>query len=217
MVGDSPTPAQVACRGRAWIWAVAACCVVMTAPGRAGGDALALLRERTDLTPERLVRLVGDFRFELRERVQDPAVFLERKCGDCDDFARLAATLLADRGYKTKLVVIMMEKQTHVVCYVKEAGGFLDFNRRGEAKPVVASGGTLEEIADQVAAYFRSRWRMASEFKYQENSPVFLDSVFPAARASARSQPVQTPRTASASSPGQNTSRASFSEILGVK
>ena len=73
----------------------------------------------------------------------------------------------------------MMSKQTHVVCYVKEAGGFLDYNHRADAHPVVASDGSLEDIASKVAGDFRSSWRMASAFRYRNGSPVYLDTVFP--------------------------------------
>jgi hypothetical protein len=75
----------------------------------------------------------------------------------------------------------MMEKQSHVVCYVKESGGFLDFNRRSEAHPVVASDGSLADIANRVSSYFQSKWRMASEIAYHENSPVYVNIEFPRA------------------------------------
>jgi hypothetical protein len=145
------------------------------------------LQSQKNLTPEGLMRYFADFSFELGAQVQDPATFIRRKRGDCDDFANLAATLLTNRGYEPKLVVVMMEKQTHVVCYVKEAQGFLDYNHRAEPHPIVASDGSLEDIATKVAAYFRSRWRMASEFKYQNNATIFLDSTFPSAARNDRS------------------------------
>jgi hypothetical protein len=131
-----------------------------------------------DLTPEGLARVISDFSFEITPQLQEPNSFLRRKCGDCADFANLASLVLTHRGYTTKLVVVMMSKQTHVVCYVKEAGGFLDYNHRADANPVVVSDGSLEDIAGKVAGDFRSDWRMASFFRYRQSSPVFLDSVF---------------------------------------
>ena len=67
-----------------------------------------------------------------------PADFLAGKAGDCDDFATLAAEVLRGKGYTTRLVVVHMEREVHVVCYVNEIKGYLDYNRRHEAHPVVA-------------------------------------------------------------------------------
>lgn len=153
---------------------------VATASATRAGE-LAALEGRKDLTPEKLLRYFSDFTFELGDQVQDPETFLRRKRGDCDDFARLASLVLSERGYHTKLVVIMMEEQTHVVCYVKEAGGFLDFNHRADAHPIVRSDGSLEDIAAKTAAYFREPWRMVSEFRYQDNAPVFVNVILPKA------------------------------------
>ncbi len=139
---------------------------------------LETLSARKDLTPDNLCHYFADFTYELSDQVQDAETFLTRKRGDCDDFARLASTLLTERGYKTKLVVVQMEKQTHVVCYVKEAHGYLDFNRRAEKSPVVKSDETLEDVAEKVNESFRSHWRMASEIRYDGNKPVYLDNVF---------------------------------------
>jgi len=141
------------------------------------------LLNRKDLTPEGLARVFADFAFELAPRVQEPEVFLQRKRGDCADFSNLASTILNQRGYTTKLVVVMMSKQTHVVCYVREAGGFLDYNHRADPHPIIASDGSLEDIAGKVAGDFRSDWQMASAFRYRSGSPVYLDTVFPADHA----------------------------------
>ncbi len=174
---------------RCWLWVVCLGVVVATLPGTVWGGEWTKLKARQDLTPESLLRCFANFSFELGERVQDPETFLERKRGDCDDFACLAASLLAERGYKTKLVTVMMQAQTHVVCYVQEARGFLDFNHRADPRPVVPSDGSLEDIALKVSTYFRSKWWMASEIKYEGSTPVFLDSAFPSGPALLRSEP----------------------------
>jgi hypothetical protein len=155
----------------------------------AASDAVGLndLLNQKDLTPEGFARVCADFAFELAPQVQAPDAFLKRKCGDCVDFSSLASTVLNHRGYTTKLVVVMMPNQTHVVCYVKEAGGFLDYNHRADAHPVVPSDGSLEDIAGKVSSDFRSDWRMASAFRYGKGAPVYLDTVFPTASALASS------------------------------
>jgi hypothetical protein len=140
---------------------------------------MAALAAQKDLTPATLLRSFAGFAFELGAKPQDPEVFLQRRRGDCDDFAQLASQLLSGLGYHAKLVVVMMEKETHVVCYVREAQGFLDFNRRAEPHPVAGSDGSLEDIAQKVAASFHSNWRMASEFRYENKLPRYLASVFP--------------------------------------
>jgi len=133
------------------------------------------------LTPQRLLSCFADFTYELGDELQDAETFLRRRRGDCDDFAHLASRLLTQRGWHPMLVVVMMEGQTHVVCYVREARGFLDFNRRALTDPIVPSDGSLEDIADKVAASFRSPWWIVSEFEYRDGSTVFLQSAFPPA------------------------------------
>ena len=148
-----------------------------------------------NLTPENLIHSFAGFTFELNAQLQDAETFLERKRGDCDDFASLASRLLTARGYQTKLVVVMMEQQTHVICYVKEAHGFLDFNHRSDPHPIIESDGSLEDIAQKVAGDFRARWLTASEFRYENKLPVYLDTVFPPAAASNKKVAAVSPAT----------------------
>lgn len=159
------------------------CLITMGCCGAARAGAVSDLAGQPDLTPENLIRSFAGFTFELSAQPQDAETFLQRKRGDCDDFADLAGRLLAGRGYKTKLVVVMMKQQTHVVCYVKEAHGFLDFNHRADAHPIIESDGSLEDIAEKVAGDFRARWQMVSEIKYENKLPVYLEVVFPSAAA----------------------------------
>ncbi len=139
---------------------------------------LAQLRSDCRLTPDRFIRYFADFRFKLSERRQAPEEFLASRSGDCDDFACLAAEILREKKYTTRLIAVFMSQQTHVVCYVDEIHGYLDFNRRGERCPVQAAGAKLEEVAEKVAAYFRTNWLYASEFTCQTNSPRFGRIVF---------------------------------------
>ena len=127
--------------------------------------------DQKNLTPESLIRCFADFAYELSDQVQEADKFLERKRGDCADFAKLASEVLNRHGYTSKLVVVMMERQTHVVCYVKERHGYLDYNRRAAAQPVVRSAESLEDIAEKVADSFRAKWRMASEIRYEGATP----------------------------------------------
>jgi hypothetical protein len=155
---------------------------LLLSAGCLGGDEWSRLREDRSLTPAGLLRHFAGFAFELGETLQDAEGFLRRRRGDCDDFASLASQVFTERGWRTKLVVVMMEGQTHVVCYVEEAKGFLDYNRRAAPDPVVPSDGSLEDIAAKVATAFRSAWWMASEFAYRDQTTVFLDNVFPTAQ-----------------------------------
>jgi hypothetical protein len=162
------------------------CLSLVGAAATVGAGNLNDLLEQKGITPEALARAVADFTFELAP-LQNPDTFLQRKRGDCADFANLASLVLTHRGYTTKLVVVMMSKQTHVVCYVKEAGGFLDYNHRADTHPVIASDGSLEDIAGKVAGDFRSQWRMVSVFRYREKSPIYLDCVFATDSSTVRS------------------------------
>jgi hypothetical protein len=62
----------------------------------------------------------------------------------------------------------------------------LDYNHRADSHPIIASDGTLEDIAGKVANDFGSSWRMASAFRYRESFPVYLDSVFAPSSSSSR-------------------------------
>ena len=97
--------------------------------------------------------------------------------GDCDDFATLAAVLLAHRGYTPHLVAVFMEKQVHVVCYVTQTNNYLDYNHRKD-RTLVPSTGTLDDIADKVASSFRSRWYSVSEFTFDGSARQFVRTEF---------------------------------------
>lgn len=148
---------------------------VLLASSALAGPALTLeqLRADPELTPERFIQHFSQFEFKLGDKVQTPEVFLASRSGDCDDFATLAATVLREKKYTTRLIVVFMDGQTHVVCYVEEIKGYLDYNYRQRATAVQATNGDLVDIADQVAAWFRSRWNSVSEFNYQDGEQRF--------------------------------------------
>jgi hypothetical protein len=110
--------------------------------------------------------------------VRKPETFLANRSGDCDDFATLAADLLRERGYSTRLVVVFMPNDVHVVCYVAETNSYLDYNRRKQVSPLVKCKGELEAIAASVARSFRSPWRSVSEFTFRNGVRRFVSTVF---------------------------------------
>jgi hypothetical protein len=136
-----------------------------------------LHRDR-DLTPEKFAAYFSDFHFQLFQKVQDREVFLSTKTGDCDDYATLAADILKEKGYSTKLVVVFMPKDTHVVCYVAEAKCYLDFNRRAYPTKTVPSSGSLQDIADKVARSFGQAWQCVSEYFVVKGERSFLVTAF---------------------------------------
>ncbi|HYE31983.1 MAG TPA: hypothetical protein VEH27_11175 [Methylomirabilota bacterium] len=123
------------------------------------------LRNEPNLTPATFAAHFRKFDFKFRAEVQEFERFLKSKKGDCDDFSTLADHLLRERGYTTKLVSVRMNGVIHVVCYVKEAGGYLDYNFRKEGCLVPCSD-DLSAIARQVAAYYQRPWNSASVFTY---------------------------------------------------
>jgi hypothetical protein len=137
------------------------------------------LKNDTELTPERFARYFADFEFELGETVQAPEAFLATKKGDCDDYATLAADLLKARGYTTRLIVVFMPKDIHVVCYVEETKCFLDFNRRQMPITTVPCNTALEDIAEKVAGSFKSKWHCVSEFTFKNGVRHFVYTDFP--------------------------------------
>ena len=125
------------------------------------------LQNDPHLTPERLAAKFSQFKFELRAEVQPPRKFLERRAGDCDDFATLAADVLRVRGYTPHLVEVRMPGYLHAVCYVEETRSYLDFNRRSSFRRAVPCAGTLADIGARVARSFGTEWTEVSEFAWE--------------------------------------------------
>ena len=138
---------------------------------------LAELRADPNLTPERFIKYFADFRFKLARDVRKPENFLATRSGDCDDFATLAADLLREKGYTTRLVAVFMPDCVHVVCYVKEANSYLDYNCRKQVSPLAKCDEGLTAIAASVAGSFRTNWRSASEFTFQNGTRHFVLTV----------------------------------------
>jgi hypothetical protein len=128
-------------------------------------------------TPDLFAHRFADFEFKYHAEVQDPDVFMATKSGDCDDFATFAATALGNSGYSTRLFAVRMKGETHVVCYVPAARGYLDYNNRGRANPWVASDGSLRDIAGKVARSFNRDWVSAYEFSFRDKRKWLVDQV----------------------------------------
>lgn len=128
-------------------------------------------------TPEQFLRSFSDFKFKFHEKIQSPDVFLSSKSGDCDDFATLAAAALAQSGYETQLFAVRMKGETHVVCYVPKIQGYLDFNNRAAADPIVPTNGSTQDIASKVSASFNRKWIAAYEFSYRDNAKWLVSSI----------------------------------------
>src|SRR5438067_937656 len=88
------------------------------------------LKDASNLTPEKFAHYFSDFEFKFHAEVQDHDVFLRTKSGDCDDFATVAAEVLAEKGFTPRMIAVRMKGETHVICYVDEAKGYLDYNTR---------------------------------------------------------------------------------------
>jgi Transglutaminase-like superfamily len=142
------------------------------------GSSLAELKADRNLTPETLMKYVASFSFEAGRTVRSPDEFLRQQCGDCDDFATLAADLLRERGYQTRLVAVFMPGEVHVVCYVAEVSSYLDFNRRKERSPLMKCDGALSAIGASVARSFHSEWNSASEYTFQKGAANFVLTAF---------------------------------------
>ena len=124
------------------------------------------LQKDATLTPQTFARYFAKFRFVFHTEVQTPEQFLVSETGDCDDYSTLAATALAARGYHPRLVSVRLQNVVHVVCYVAEANGYLDYNLRAKGNGLVPCGPSLNEMADAVAKSFDSSWSSVSEFTY---------------------------------------------------
>lgn len=135
------------------------------------------LKNDQALTPHTFAKRFSKFKFEFAAPVQAPEDFIARKAGDCDDYATLASAELAARGYTPRLIAVRMKKEVHVVCYVAEANGYLDYNYRSRGNGLVKCGGDIDEIADSVSRYFKAPWTTASEFTYGEGVKRLVSTV----------------------------------------
>ncbi len=130
------------------------------------------LRGLHNLTPEKFERLFADFHYKFHPEVQPHDQFLRTESGDCDDFATVAAEILSAKGYTPRMIAIRMKGETHVVCYIDEEGGYLDYNTRKDAHPLVPCSPDITAIATKVAAGFRRDWVATYEFTYDPQADV---------------------------------------------
>jgi hypothetical protein len=141
---------------------------VLLFPTKVSAYSLQELHNDATLTPQTFARHFSKFRFVFRADVQKPEDFLAAQAGDCDDYSTLAASELAARGYHTRLISVRMPNAVHVVCYVAEANGYLDYNKRAHGSGLVPSGESLSEIAGTVSKSFKASWSSVSEFTYTD-------------------------------------------------
>lgn len=153
---------------------------LMTA-GAAQALTLSELRSDSKLTPKRFARYFSDFEFRFHAEVQPAEVFLATQSGDCDDFAVLAARVLGEKGYVTRLISVRMDAGVHVVCYVEDTRCYLDFNNRGYMMRTTKSDGSMKDIARKVAKSFDSDWTTVSEFQFEFGSKRLVSAVSNAA------------------------------------
>ena len=135
------------------------------------------LRALPNLTPERFAQCFADFEFKFHEEVQDHNVFLKTKSGDCDDFATVAAEILARRGYTPRMIAVRMKGETHVVCYIQETKSYLDYNCRKDKNPLVSCSECLTEIARKVSASFGRDWLATYEFTFEDNTKRLVNNI----------------------------------------
>ena len=129
------------------------------------GVTLKQLESDAKLTPKRFANYFGNFRYEFHPELQPAEVFLKNEAGDCDDYAVLAERILHPKSYTTRLIFISMPGLIpHVVCYVDEEKGYLDYNNRGYWIKIEKSPLSLRAIATKVAKSFSANWTSASEF-----------------------------------------------------
>jgi hypothetical protein len=134
-------------------------------PALTFGDLLA----DTSMTPRHFAGYFEDFEWAMHPfDVQDPAIFLESRKGDCIDYAVMADYVLRHDGYRTRLIRIAMVGKNigHAVCYVTQDSAYLDYNNRKYFIKLQRSSPRLRDIAARVADSFDANWSFATEFTY---------------------------------------------------
>jgi hypothetical protein len=144
-----------------------------------GAHAVSLddLRSDEHLTPETFASYFSNFEFKFRADVQDAATFLSTRCGDCDDYGAIASLILKEKGYTPRLIAIRMPGMVHVVCYVEEMHGYLDYNLRHGPVRKVTCDNNLREVAKKVAKSFKNQWASASEFTFDNGQKRLVATV----------------------------------------
>ena len=143
------------------------------------------LRTAPNLTPLNFSSLFSNFKFVFRGNVQAPDAFLSTESGDCDDFSTLAAAELAARGYTPRLIAVRMKKEVHVICYVNESSGYLDYNLRAKGGHVPCNP-DLAQIANSVAKSFKNApWTSVSEFTFSSGVKRLVTTTLPSDRLTA--------------------------------
>lgn|GEM_PF-2383237 len=163
------------------------------------------LRNDPKLTPQKFARYFSDFDYEYRDQIQPPDEFLAARKGDCDDYATLAFAVLAEKGFHPHLVIVRMPGMNHVVCYIDEIKGFLDYNLRTYSRRTSSCKPQLRAIAEEVADTFSANWTSASEFSYAEGVKYLISTTTKAHRGSSMKIESKSPP------PGQT---ADFSPLL---
>lgn len=158
-LASSKRPVIRLCGAVAIAWALAL--------GRLDALTLSDLLNDARMTPKRFAAHFEGFEYEYGAEVLPPDVFLQRRRGDCDDYAILADHVLQRKGYDTRLIhVRMVGRVAHAVCYVSEAGAYIDYNNRKYFMNLQRCGPTIRQIATKVAAAFEANWTSASQFTY---------------------------------------------------
>lgn len=135
------------------------------------------LRSQRDLTPYEFASHFKGFQYAFRKSVQPPKVFLASKSGDCDDYSTLAAAVLREKGYTPRLIAVRMPGVVHVVCYIEEVNGYLDYNNRNSAETLVSCANDLAAIAQSVGISYQLNWTSVSEFTFAGGAKRLVQTV----------------------------------------
>lgn len=136
-------------------------------PATLGAVTMEELLTQPKLTPKKFASYFGGFGYEFNAPIQSAGIFLAREKGDCDDYSVLAAHVLAQHGYTTRLIHVRLAgRVAHAVCYVNEAKAYLDYNNRNVFFTLTRSGPDIRDIASKVAQSLEASWTTASEFTY---------------------------------------------------
>jgi hypothetical protein len=161
-----PNPPHIPSRPR-WVRLWLCLLAGLALPGLLSAVTLEELLSHPKLTPKKFASYFANFGYEFNGPIQSPSDFLARKKGDCDDYSVLAAHVLAQHGYTTRLIHVRLTgRVAHAVCYVEESKAYLDFNNRGVFFTLTRSGPDIREIASKVAQSLEASWTTASEFTY---------------------------------------------------
>lgn len=93
------------------------------------------------------------------------------------DYIVLAGSVLPQKGYASRLILVNMPGLNDDACYVGSSSSFIHYNQTNAVLQLEGSGATIRQIANTLANNLNLDWTTASEFVYSNGMAQILATV----------------------------------------